>query len=300
MSLPNKTRCGFAAIIGAPNAGKSTLLNTLLGQKLAIVSPKPQTTRTRILGITVVGKAQIGLLDTPGIFDPKEKLDRAMVGAAWQALDEANCILLMVDAARGYDLKTQKIVAQLQKQERKAVLALNKIDQTAKPDILPLTQELSATGLFTDIFMISAKTGDGVATLKKHIAAAMPEGEWMFDPELVTDMPSSLVACEITREQLYLQLSQELPYAAAVIPTAWEDRKDGSVRIEQKIVVARDGQKAIVIGKGGAQLKKIGSEARGELEKFFRRKVHLFLNVAVEPSWREQRGYYQMLGMTGK
>ena len=291
------TRCGFVAIIGAPNAGKSTLLNTLLGQKLAITSPKPQTTRARILGILTQKQTQIGLLDTPGIFAPKGRLDRAMVGAAWQALDDANVVCLLVDAAHGFDAKTRQIVKQLEKESRRAVLVLNKVDLVAKPKILPLVNELNATGIFTDIFMISAKTGDGIKELKKFLAAAMPPGAWLFDADQLTDMPSSMVAGEITREQIYLQLAQELPYAAAVVPVKWEEYKNGSVRIEQKIIVLRDGQKSIVIGKKGERLKLLGTASRHALEEFFGRKVHLFLEVAVEPDWQQQRGYYQMFGM---
>ena len=291
------THCGFVAIIGAPNAGKSTLLNTLLGQKLAITSPKPQTTRARILGILTQKQTQICLLDTPGIFAPKGRLDRAMVGAAWQALDDANVVCLLVDAVHGFDAKTRQIVKQLQKESRRAVLVLNKVDMVAKPKILPLVTELNATGQFTDIFMISAKTGDGIKELKKFLAEAMPFGAWLFDADQLTDMPSSMVASEITREQIYQQLAQELPYAAAVVPVAWEDYKNGSVRIAQKIIVLRDGQKSIVIGKKGERLKLLGTASRHALEELFGRKVHLFLEVAVEPDWQQQRGYYQMFGM---
>jgi len=300
MTTTPTTRCGFVAIIGAPNAGKSTLLNCLLGQKLAITSPKPQTTRTRILGIVTHKKAQICLLDTPGIFAAKGRLDRAMVGAAWQSLQDADVVLLIVDVANGFDAKTRRIIEQLKKENRQAVLVMNKVDQLAKVRILPVATELFAMGIFTDSFMLSAKNGDGVMDLKKFLADKMPEGEWFFDSEQLTDMPSSLVASEITREQLYHQLAQELPYAAAVIPTEWEEKKDGSVKIVQQIVVMRDGQKAIVLGKGGAQLKQLGISARRALEAFFGRKVHLFLDVIVEPDWQEKRSYYHMFGFDVK
>jgi GTP-binding protein Era len=296
---PPPTHCGFVAIIGAPNAGKSTLLNTLLGQKLAITSPKPQTTRSRILGILTQKQTQICLLDTPGIFAPKGRLDRAMVGAAWAALEDADAVCLIVDAGQGYDGKTRQIVQQLLKDERRVILVLNKVDAVAKLKILPLATELNATGVFTETFMISAKTGDGVKELKKYLAEAMPEGEWLFDADQLTDMPSSMVASEITREQIYHQLAQELPYVAAVVPVAWEDYKNGSVRIDQKIIVMRDGQKSIVIGNKGERLKLLGTASRHALEEFFGRKVHLFLEVAVEPGWQEKRGYYQMFGMVG-
>lgn len=296
MIAPARTYCGFAAIIGAPNAGKSTLLNCLLGHKLAITSPKPQTTRTRILGILTYRKSQVCLLDTPGIFAPRGRLDRAMVGAAWQSLIDADVILLIVDAARGYDNKTRQIVKQLKEEKRRAVLVLNKVDQLTKVKILPVAQELTAEDIFEETFMVSAKTGDGVQDVKKYLARHMPVQDWIFPADDLTDMPSSLVAAEITREQLYHQLGQELPYAAAIFPTGWQERPDGSARIEQKIIVMRDGQKAIVVGKGGAQLKQLGVSARRALEAFFDRKIHLFLDVAVEPDWQEQRGYYQMFG----
>jgi GTPase len=290
------TYCGFVAIVGAPNAGKSTLLNRLLGQKLAIVSAKPQTTRTRLLGILNEGQTQICMLDTPGIFAPKNRLDRAMVGMAWQSLAHADAILLLLDATRGYDGKTRKIIERLQQEKRQALLVLNKIDAMAKAEILPLAQELFASGIFTESFMISAKNGDGVGDLKRYLGTAMPAGDWLFAADQLTDMPSSLVAAEITREQLYHQLAQELPYAAAVIPTGWHEQKDGSLRIEQQITVMRDTQRAIVIGKGGERLKQIGTAARLELNKFFGRTVHLFLDVVVEPDWQNQRGFYRMFG----
>ncbi len=289
-------RCGFAAIVGAPNAGKSTLLNALLGEKLAITSPKPQTTRTRILGILNHRKAQICLLDTPGMFAPRSRLDRAMVGAAWQSLEDADAILLVVDAVRGLDAKTQRIVEQFSKEKKQAVLVLNKVDALPKPQILPVAQQLFDAGIFSDSFMISAKYGDGLGALKTFLAERMPVGDWLFAPDEITDMPSSLIASEITREQLYHQLAQELPYAAAVLPTGWEDRADGSVRLTQKLVVLRPGQKAIVLGKGGAQLKQLGIAARRALEEFFGRKVHLMLEVAVEPDWQEDGAYYRIFG----
>lgn len=284
------TSCGFAAIAGAPNAGKSTLLNCLLGRKLAITSPKPQTTRTRILGILTWRRAQICLLDTPGIFAPRGKFDRAMVSAAWQSMQEADMICLLVDAARGLDPKTRRIVAQLRKEKKSAVLVLNKIDLIAKAKILPLADALQASGVFTDTFMIAAKTGDGVSELKKHLATAMPPGPWQFAAGQTTDLTPDFMAAEITREQIMRQLAQELPYAAAVLPAGWEERRDGSLRIEQRILVMRDGQKAIMIGKHGAMLKRIGATARRALEKSFGRKVHLFLEVEIEPDWQLRRG----------
>ena len=292
----SRTYCGFVSIIGAPNAGKSTLLNTLLGQKLAITSPKPQTTRNRILGILTQRKAQICLLDTPGIFAPRDRLDRAMVGAAWQSIEDADVILVIVDVARGFDPKTKAIIAQLKERQQTAVLVLNKVDQLAKVKILPVATELFDTGLFTESFMISAKNGDGIGDLKKYLARKMPVAPWIFPADQLTDMPSALVASELTREQLYHQLAQELPYAAAVLPTSWEEKADGSVTIGQKIVVLREGQKGIVVGKGGAQLKQLGISARRALEAFLGRKVHLLLEVAVEPDWQEQRAYYQLFG----
>lgn len=289
-------RCGFVAIFGAPNAGKSTLLNCLLGQKLSITSPKPQTTRTRVLGILSHKKAQICLLDTPGIFSPRGRMDRAMVGTAWQSLQDADVALLIVDVVRGLDSKTRQIIEQLKKDERKVDLVLNKVDQLAKIKILPVATELYNTGIFNETFMISAKNGDGISDLKKYLAKKMPVADWVFPADQLTDMPSSLVASEITREQLYHQLGQELPYAAAILPTGWEEHKDGSVKITQNIIVMRDGQKAIVLGKGGAQLKQLGVSARRALEAFFGRKVHLFLDVVVEPDWQDKRAYYHIFG----
>jgi len=290
-------RCGFVAIVGAPNAGKSTLLNRLLGAKLAIVTPKPQTTRRRMLGIVVEGATQIVLVDTPGIFAPRRRLDRAMVGAAWTGAFEADLVMTLIDARRGIAEDVRIVLDGLGKHKRPALAVLNKIDAIDKKDLLPLAARLDQTGLFQAVMMISAMTGDGVADLKRYLAAAMPEGPWHFPADQLTDLSERLIAAEITRERLYLALRQELPYASAVETNGWQDQADGSVRIEQTIHVERDGQKAIVLGKGGKQIKEIGELARAEMERSFGRRVHLFLFVRVTAGWAESREHLAALGL---
>lgn len=296
-SVPS-LRCGYIALVGAPNAGKSTLLNLLIGSKLSIVSPKPQTTRIRILGVTVEGAAQLCFLDTPGIFQPRRRLDRAMVGAAWQGMDDANIIALVVDASLGrIDGKTEKIIERLKDMNRQAVLVLNKVDAMPRHQLLPLIAAFDAQGIFTATFMLSARTGDGVEDFRAYCAAHVPEEPWLFPEDQMTDLPSRLFAAEITREQLYHQLAEELPYAAAVIPETWEEHDDGSVRIAQRIVVTRDGQKAIIIGAGGARIKAIGERARHALEHLLDRRVHLALTVAVDEKWEERKDFYRLFGL---
>jgi GTP-binding protein Era len=290
-------RCGYVALVGAPNAGKSTLLNLLVGTKLSIVTPKVQTTRSRVLGIALKGDAQLIFIDTPGIFAPKRRLDRAMVAAAWAGADDADIVVVLVDAARGIDDDTRGILDRLKTTQRRRVLALNKIDLVKREQLLPLAGELSQLCDFERVFMISSTAGDGTADLGDFLAGAVPEAPWLYPEDQLTDLPQRLLAAEITREQIYLQLHQELPYAAAVETEQWEERQDGSVKISQVIHIQREGQKAIVLGKGGAQVKKIGAAARAELEKQLERRVHLFLFVRVTPEWADDRERFQAMGL---
>jgi GTP-binding protein Era len=297
-------RCGFAAIIGAPNAGKSTLVNALVGSKVAIVSPKVQTTRMAVRGVAMDGDAQIVFVDTPGIFKPRRRLDRAMVNAAWAGAGDADAVILLVDAAeltinpkgRAAD-DTHAIIEALKTDNRKAALALNKIDGMKRTDLLPLVQALSSEGVFEEVFMISALKGDGVADLRSWVSKRMPQGPWLYPADQAADIPSRLLASEVTREKIYLRLHDELPYASMVETEKWEDRKDGSVKIDQTIYVQREGQKAIVLGKGGATIKLIGEMARKELEELFQRRVHLFLFVKVREDWADQRENYRQMGL---
>ncbi len=297
MSMPSNPRAGFVAILGAPNVGKSTLLNRLVGTKVSIVSPKVQTTRSRVLGICIEGDAQIIFIDTPGIFKPKRRLDRAMVAAAWGGAGYADDILLLVDASRGLDGDSRNIIKRLEKSHQKAVLAINKVDLVAKPKLLKLTTELDSTGVFSDIFMISAELGDGVGDLMAHLIQGIPAGPWLFPEDQISDMPGRLTAAEITREKLYLQLHQELPYAASVETETWTENDDGSVRIDQVIYVERPTQKAIVLGKGGKRIKALGQAAREELEEIFERRVHLFVFVKVREEWGDDPERYRDLGL---
>lgn len=291
------TRCGFVALIGAPNAGKSTLLNTLVGTKLAIVTHKVQTTRARLTGIALDGPAQLVFVDTPGIFAPRRRLDRAMVQAAWSGAADADLIVLLVDAKKGMDDEVSRIVEGLQAAGRTAILALNKVDTVRRDSLLGLSAALNDTGVFDQTFMISALTGDGVADLRAHLAAGVPPGPWLYPEDQITDVTQRLLAAEITREKVYLRLHQELPYASTVETEAWREQKDGSVRIEQVIHVARDSQKGIVIGKGGRTLKTIGELARQDMEQVFERRVHLFLHVRVSERWAEDREHYLDMGL---
>ena len=296
-SAENETRCGFVALIGAPNAGKSTLMNNLVGAKVTIVSPKVQTTRTRVLGIVILGASQIVFVDTPGIFAPRRRLDRAMVAAAWQGAADADQVVLLVDAKRGIDTDTRAILDGLAKNKRTAILALNKVDLVKPPELLALTEELNATGLFSDVFMISALTGDGVPDLAAHLAGDLPAGPWLFPEDQISDMPMRLLAAEITREQLFRQLHQELPYALTVETEEWEERRDGSVRIAQVVYVQRDNQKAIVLGKGGQKVKAVGTAARTELEHLLERRVHLNIFVKVRQNWADDPDRYRDWGL---
>ncbi|MBI4183795.1 MAG: GTPase Era [Proteobacteria bacterium] len=291
------TRAGFVAVVGPTNAGKSTLVNRLVGGKVSIVSKKPQTTRTRVLGICMRGPTQIILVDTPGIFRPRRRLDRAMVAAAWAGAAEADQVVLLVDAKRGLDEDARAVVERLKAGGRTAILALNKIDLVLRPMLLALADEINRAGRFSATFMISAATGDGVEDLVAHVAGALPEGPWLYPPEQMTDVPDRVLAAEITREQVFHQLHQELPYASAVETEGWEERADGSLRIEQMILVERASQKAIVLGRGGQRIKAIGTAARAELEAIFGCRVHLFLHVKVEERWGEDRARFRDLGL---
>lgn len=293
------TRCGFVALIGAPNAGKSTLLNALVGAKVAIVTHKVQTTRTRVTGIGMHDdlNAQLVFIDTPGIFEPKRRLDRAMVNAAWKGAEDAEETLLLIDAKKGFNDEVERIVKALKQANRKVHLAINKIDTVKRESLLALVAELNETGVFDEIFMISAKNGDGVADLKEFLAKGAPEGPWMYPEDQVADVTMRILAAEVTREKVYLRLHDELPYATTVETEKWDDRKDGSVRIEQVIHVQRETQKGIVIGKGGTMLKTLGQMAREELEEMLGRKVHLFLHVRVTERWADDRTMYQDMGL---
>ena len=291
------SRAGLVAIVGAPNAGKSTLVNALVGQKVAIVTPKAQTTRTRLMGIAIEGEAQILLVDTPGIFEPKRRLDRAMVAAVWEGAKDADLIALVMDASKGINRGIEDIAMRLKDRRETRILVLNKVDITKKDELLTLAAAMSQRIDFADIFMVSATTGDGIADLKKARAARMPEGPWMFPEDQVSDATDRMMAAEVTREQLYLKLHAELPYASAIETEKYEERKDGSVAIHQQILVGRPTQKAIVLGKGGAMIRAIGEAARAELGQLLGRKVHLFLHVKVNPNWEEDRGIYREIGL---
>jgi GTP-binding protein Era len=290
-------RFGTVAVVGAPNAGKSTLVNALVGQKVAIVSPKAQTTRTRLMGIAIAGESQLLLTDTPGIFEPKRRLDRAMVAAAWGSAQDVDLIALVVDAATGLKRGVADMVGRLKDRPEPKLLILNKVDLVKKEDLLVLATQFGERGSFEEIYFISASTGDGVADLKTALAARVPEGPWHFPEDQVSDATDRMMAAEITREQLYHQLHAELPYASAIETEKYEERRDGSIAIHQQILVARDTQKAIVLGKGGARIKQIGEAARRELTEAFGRKVHLFLHVKVNPRWEEDRGLYREIGL---
>ena len=291
------TRAGFVAVIGAPNAGKSTLVNGLVGQKVAIVSPKAQTTRARMMGIAIHESSQVVLVDTPGIFEPRRRLDRAMVAAAWGGAGDADLVLLVIDSADGLNREVDRIVSGLEQREHPLWIALNKVDIVKKPKLLQLSSKLTDRLNPEKVFMISAASGEGVIDLKEALSAAMPEGRWLYPEDEVSDATDRMIAAELTREQLYNQLHQELPYASAIETESWEDREDGSTVIHQQIFVERDSQKAIVIGKGGSRLRMIGERARAEISEHLGRKVHLFLHVKVNPRWGEDRTLYEDIGL---
>lgn len=298
------TRCGFVAIIGAPNAGKSTLVNALVGTKVSIVSRKVQTTRMRVRGVAMHGDAQVVLVDTPGIFKPRRRLDRAMVQAAWVGADEADLVCLLVDAPEliespnGLSAQdTDSIIKRLNEAGQHAILVLNKVDAVARDRLLPLIEQLRARAAFDEVFLVSATKGDGTSDLLAHLASRVPEGPWAYPADQAADMPMRLLAAEITRERIYDRLHEELPYATTVITEQWKQMDDGSARLEQTIYVERESQRAIVLGKGGATIKLLGQTARKEMEAQFGHKVHLFLFVKVRQNWADDPMHYREIGL---
>ena len=291
------TRAGFVAVLGAPNVGKSTLVNQLVGSKVSIVSPKVQTTRARVMGIAMQGQTQIAFLDLPGIFVPKRRLDRAMVDAAWRGAADADTVLLVVDASRGLDDNTETIIAGLVERKIAALVAINKIDLVKRGALLTLADAINKRATFAATFMVSAAKKDGVDDLMADLVQRMPEGPHLYPEDQLTDMSERLLAAEVTREQVFLQLHQELPYSVAVETEKWEEFKDGSARVEQVIYVQRDGQRKIVIGEKGARIKAIGAAARAELTNVLGRRIHLFLHVKVAEDWAEKRDFYRVWGL---
>jgi len=293
------TRAGFVALIGEPNAGKSTLLNRMVGAKVSIVTHKVQTTRARIRGVAIEGDAQLVFVDTPGLFRPRRRLDRAMVAAAWGGAADADIVVLMVEAHRGITEGVKAILASLNERTdaAKVALAINKIDKVPTEKLLALTKELNDAHAFMDTFMISAEKGHGCDDLKKWLAGELPKGPWLYPEDQIADLPLRMIAAEMTREKLTLRLHQELPYQLTVETEAWEERKDGSAKIDQVIYVARDGHKGILLGKRGETIKAVSQASRLELEEFLGRKVHLFLQVKVRPGWLEERERYSEMGL---
>ncbi|RXZ65916.1 GTPase Era [Pelagerythrobacter rhizovicinus] len=297
MTDDTNTRCGLVAVIGAPNAGKSTLVNQLVGQKVAITSAKAQTTRARMLGIALHGETQMILVDTPGIFTPRRRLDRAMVSAAWEGAEAADAVLLLVDPVKQRRHELEPLLEALATRPERKILVLNKVDVAKKEPLLALAQELSGKVEFAEVFFVSALTGDGVPEMKAALAETMPEGAWMYPEDQVSDASERLLAAEVTREQLYRQLHEELPYDSAVRPESYQQRPDGSLEIHQQIVVGRESQRPIVLGKGGSRIKAIGEAARKELSEMLDVKVHLFLHVKVEENWAENREIFEEIGL---
>jgi GTP-binding protein Era len=296
------TRAGFVALIGEPNAGKSTLLNRMVGAKVSIVTHKVQTTRARIRGVAMEGEAQIVFVDTPGLFAPKRRLDRAMVAAAWGGAADADIVILLVEAHRGITEGVTRILERLEGigKDRPVALAINKIDRVQSEVLLGLTKDLNERFPFVETFMISAEKGYGVQALREWLAGALPEGPWLYPEDQIADLPMRMIAAEMTREKLTLRLHQELPYQLTVETENWEERKDGSARIDQIIYVVRDGHKGIVLGNKGETIKAVGQAARAEIEEFLGRKVHLFLQVKVRENWLEEAERYSEMGLDFK
>jgi GTP-binding protein Era len=290
-------RCGFVAIIGAPNVGKSTLVNAMVGSKVTIVSPKVQTTRAIIRGIAIEGDAQLIFVDTPGIFAPRRRLDRAMVAVAWSGAHDADIVALMVDAKRGLDDETMAIAAKLADIAATKILIVNKVDLVAKPNLLGLVHAANERMTFAATFMVSAQSGDGVAEVKRWLAAHVPPGPWHYPQDQISDAPMRALAAEITREKIYLRLHQELPYRSTVETEVWKELRDGSVRIEQTIFVERESQRKIALGKGGQAIRSIGAEARKEIAKLIEKPVHLFLFVKVREGWADDPARYREMGL---
>ena len=297
------TRAGFVALIGEPNAGKSTLTNAMVGAKVSIVTHKVQTTRARIRGVALEGQSQLVFVDTPGLFRPRRRLDRAMVAAAWGGAADADIVVLLIEAHRGLTPGAEAIIERLRTElpkDTRVALAINKIDRVQAEALLALTQELNDAYAFEETFMISAEKGHGVQDLRLWLAGEVPEGPWLYPEDQIADLPMRMIAAEITREKLTLRLHQELPYQLTVESEAWEERKDGSARIDQVIYVARDGHKGIVLGKKGETIKAVSTAARAELEEFLGRRVHLFLQVKVRPNWLEEAERYSEMGLEFK
>ncbi len=297
MSEDTATKCGVVAVIGAPNAGKSTLVNALVGQKVAITSAKAQTTRARLMGIALQDNVQMIMVDTPGIFAPKRRLDRAMVSAAWEGTTEGDAVLLVVDPIKQRRHELMPLLDALKDQPERKFLVLNKVDSSKKEPLLALAQELTELVKFDEVFFVSALDGDGVPELKTHLASLMPDSPWHYPEDQVSDASERLLACEVTREQLYKQLHDELPYDSAVRHEAYKQRSDGSVEVRQQIVITRESQRPIVLGKGGSRVKAIGEAARKELSEILGQKVHLFLHVKVEEKWAESREIFEEIGL---
>ncbi|HRF09779.1 MAG TPA: GTPase Era [Xanthobacteraceae bacterium] len=295
--MTEETRAGFVALIGAPNAGKSTLLNSLVGAKVSIVTHKVQTTRVPVRGIAMAGQSQIIFVDTPGIFAPKRRLDRAMVGSAWQGATDADLVALLIDAQRGLDDENRGIIEKLKEVPQPKVLILNKIDLVPRDGLLALTAAMNELVRFERTFMVSATKGDGVGDIRDYFAGAMPKGPWLYPEDEISDVPMRLMAAEITREKLFLRLHEELPYQSTVETDSWQELKDGSVRIEQTIFVERDGQKKIVLGQGGKMVKSISMDARKEISSEIEKKVHLFLHVKVREGWGDDPERYRGMGL---
>jgi len=297
VGAPTETRCGFVALVGAPNVGKSTLINTLVGSKVAIVSHKVQTTRTLVRGVAIDGAAQLIFVDTPGIFSPRRRLDRAMVASAWSGAHDADLVAVIADAKRGLDEETTALIDRLKQVMQPKILLLNKIDLVEKPGLLAVAKSANDRAKFAATFMISALTGNGVPDLKRWLSAHVSPGPWLYPEDQITDAPLRQLAAEITREKLYLRLHQELPYQSTVETTQWKELKDGSVRIEQTIFVERDSQRKIVLGKGGRTIKAIGAEARREIAEICEQPVHLFLFVKVREGWGDDPERYREMGL---
>ncbi len=295
--MSEETRAGFVALIGAPNAGKSTLLNSLVGAKVSIVTHKVQTTRVPVRGIAMAGQTQVIFVDTPGIFAPKRRLDRAMVGSAWQGATDADLVALLIDAQRGLDDENKEIIGKLKEVPQPKILILNKIDLIEREKLLALTAQANELVRFERTFMISATKGDGISDVRDYFASTMPKGPWLYPEDEISDVPMRLMAAEITREKLFLRLHEELPYQSTVETDSWEERKDGSVRIEQTIYVERDGQKKIVLGQGGKMVKSISMDARKEISSEIEKKVHLFLHVKVREGWGDDPERYRGIGL---
>jgi len=301
MTPPGSQRCAVVAVLGAPNAGKSTLVNALVGAKISIVTHKVQTTRFRIRGVAMAGDAQLIFVDTPGIFAPRKRLERAMVAAAWSTLADADALLLVFDAQkRRIDPDTRLILDGIARTGRKALAVLNKVDLVDKPTLIPLAASLAEEPAVERIFMLSAASGDGLEDLRRQLAAGAPPGPWLFPEDELSDLPMRLIAAEITREKLFLQLHDELPYDLTVETDSWEDFQDGSVRIQQTVLVARDSQKRIAIGASGRAIKAVREAAQLELTAFLERRVHLFLDVRVKENWAEDPARYRLWGLDPK